>query len=78
MVKATATLVCALIILAIVHEGFPSPKCKNPGKRNCNDDCYTHCDCVDGEEHDNGAGKVFCRKCTYPLGKTVGYCKFAP
>nr|ALF06365.1 holocyclotoxin 3 [Ixodes holocyclus] len=78
MVKATATLVCALIILAIVHEGFPSSSCSTPGRRNCNQDCYTHCDCVGGKEYNNGAGMVLCKTCTYPLGKKVGFCKFAP
>nr|ALF06374.1 holocyclotoxin 12 [Ixodes holocyclus] len=73
MAKFTAALFFALIILAIVQEG--SAGCSNPGKKNCNADCYTHCDCSGGEPHDFGAGPKLCTSCTYQPFKSVGYCK---
>nr|ALF06377.1 holocyclotoxin 15 [Ixodes holocyclus] len=73
MAKVTAALITALIVLAIVQEGLAS--CKNPGKRNCNDPCTSHCDCSGGKAHDFGAGAKYCTSCTYRPLKGDSYCK---
>nr|ALF06375.1 holocyclotoxin 13 [Ixodes holocyclus] len=73
MAKVAATVVSALIILAIFMEGLTG--CQTPGKKNCNEPCYKHCDCAEGKPHDFGAGEKQCTKCTYPLFKSIGYCK---
>nr|ALF06369.1 holocyclotoxin 8 [Ixodes holocyclus] len=71
MSRVTKIFLCTLVLLLLIHNGFP---CNNPGKKRCNAECSTHCDCAGGPTHDFGAGPVQCKKCTYQL-KGGSYCK---
>nr|ALF06371.1 holocyclotoxin 10 [Ixodes holocyclus] len=71
MSKVTTIFIGALVLLLLIENGFA---CTTPGKKKCNAECTTHCDCKGGPTRDFGAGPVHCTKCTYQF-KGGAYCK---